>query len=177
MKKFCFLFLCFACRDGGSAPSPAASGPPAAITVTSAAFGNGATIPTGNTCHGVDTSPEINWTELPNTARSAALIVDDPDAPSGTFTHWIVWNIKPESRLLGAANGGLGGGMAGTNDFDHVGYGGPCPPAGKVHHYRFTLYGLDTTLNLRATDKRSDLDKAMNHHIVAQGTLTGTFGI
>ena len=172
MKRALLLVVALVgCRDGSSrgAPAPAAGQTPASLSVSSSAFASDATIPNDHTCHGIDQSPDLSWTAVPTTARSIAIVVDDPDAPSGPFTHWIAWNIKPEARMLGAAaNGGMQGGVSGTNDFGHVGYNGPCPPKGKVHHYRFTVYGLDETLKLTPSDTRSDLDAAMNSHIVAQ---------
>jgi Raf kinase inhibitor-like YbhB/YbcL family protein len=178
MKKIALVVVCLGCKDaGGSPPVPANGATPASLTVSSGAFSADSPIPTDNTCDGVNQSPQLSWTAVPTTVKSIAVVVDDPDAPSGTFTHWIVWNIKPEMRLLGpGGGGGLGGGQQGTNDMDKVGYSGPCPPKGKVHHYRFTVYGLDTTtLNLRASDRRPDLNRAINNHILAQGTLVGTY--
>jgi len=164
------------CRDSSGPPAPANGAPATNLTVSSGAFAEGSPIPTDNSCDGINQSPQLSWSPVPTTAKSIALVVDDPDAPGGTFTHWLVWNIRPEMRQLGAGGGGgLGGGQQGTNDFGKVGYGGPCPPKGKVHHYRFTVYGLDTLLTLRASDTRHDVDKAMNGHVVAQGTLVGTF--
>lgn len=165
-----------ACHDGGASPSPAPGKTMGTIGVTSAAFSAGAPITPQYTCDGPDQSPQLSWTSVPDAAKSIAIVVDDPDAPHGTFTHWIIWNIGPEMRMLGVGgNGGLGGGIAGTNDFERIGYSGPCPPKGQLHHYRFTVYALDAKLTLRPSDHRADLDKAMNAHVLAQGTLTGTF--
>ena len=149
----------------------------ASVTVSSTAFIAGSAIPADYTCEGSDRSPDLSWTWIPQSAKSVAIVVDDPNAPSGTFTHWIVWNIKPETRSVpaGAGAGALGGGMTGINDFGHAGYNGPCPPAGAQHVYRFTVYGLDAALPLLPTSKRADLDRAMNGHAVAQGALLGTF--
>jgi Raf kinase inhibitor-like YbhB/YbcL family protein len=175
MKKVVLVLGVVGCRDAAVSAGTAV-GPAASITVSSAAFAAEAPIPVDHTCDGTDQSPQLSWTAVPTTAKTLAVIVDDPDAPRGTFTHWIAWNIASETRTLGTGgSGGLGGGMAGTNDFGHVGYSGPCPPKGKLHHYRFSVYGLDTTLSLKQGDKRGDLDHAMTGHIVAQGTLPGTF--
>jgi Raf kinase inhibitor-like YbhB/YbcL family protein len=168
-----FVLVAWGCHDSAVTPGPANGVTPEPITVSSPAFAAGASIPVDFTCDGIDQNPHITWTAVPTKARSLAIVVDDPDAPSGTFTHWLVWNIKPETRMLGSS--GLGGGMSGTNDFGKPGYSGPCPPKGKPHHYRFSVYGLDTMLTLRSSDKRNDLDRAMNNHIVAQGTLSATY--
>ncbi len=163
------------CRDSASA-SPPKGVTPESITVSSSTFASNGPIPAANTCDGAGQSPELSWTALPSSAKTIAIIMDDPDAPMGTFTHWILWNIAPDTRQLGVGgNGGLAGGMAGTNDFGEVGYGGPCPPKGKLHHYHVKVYGLDAKLSLKQSDKRSDLDKAMSGHVVAQGELVGTF--
>jgi Raf kinase inhibitor-like YbhB/YbcL family protein len=169
------------CHDTKSpppTPSPPKGVTPAQVTVSSSAFGPGAKIPTDYTCDGSnDRSPQLAWSALTDTTRSIALVVDDPDAPSGTFTHWIAWNLAPETRMLAdGANAGTANGVSGTNDFGRVGYSGPCPPKGKLHHYHFKLFGLDAaSLPLKADAKRADLDAAMSGHVVAQGDLVGTF--
>lgn len=176
VSSLLFVFL-VACHDtASSAPSPAKGVTPASISVSSVAFSAGGAIPVAHTCDGPGQSPELSWTAMPDSATTIAIVMDDPDAPKGTFTHWIVWNITKDTRQLGAGgNGGLAGGIAGTNDFGEVGYGGPCPPKGTLHHYHVKIYGLDAKLSLRQSDKRSDLDHAMNGHVVAQGELVGTF--
>lgn len=172
----CTALSLVGCRDASVSPGPPAGKTVAQVVVSSAAFAAGSSIPPQYTCDGTGESPQLAWTAMPDAAKSAVLVVDDPDAPHGTFTHWIVWNIAPATRTIGtASNGGLGGGVNGTNDFDRVGYGGPCPPKGQLHHYRFTVYGLDKKLDLRPSDKRADLDRAMSSHVVAQGTLVGTY--
>jgi Raf kinase inhibitor-like YbhB/YbcL family protein len=169
--------LVASCRNASvSPPGPPHGKTASSVTVSSSAFSAGQPIPPQYTCDGADQSPELSWTAVPDAAKSVAIIVDDPDAPSGTFTHWILWNIEPGTRTLGTGgSGGLGGGTSGTNDFDHVGYSGPCPPKGALHHYHFSVYGLDTKLTLRPTYKRPDLDRAMNGHVIAKGELVGTF--
>jgi hypothetical protein len=173
----CACVFSIACHDsGGSAPSPANGVTPASIVVSSMAFASSGGIAAANTCDGAGQSPELSWTAMPDNAKTIAIILDDPDAPHGTFTHWIVWNIAKDTRQIGTGgNGGLAGGIAGTNDFGDVGYGGPCPPKGQLHHYHLKIYGLDTKLDLRATDKRADVDRAITHHVVAQGEIVGTF--
>ena len=174
------LLASAACHDSNAAapnPSPPKGVTPAKIVVSSAAFAAGAPIPVDYTCDGGnDRSPPLAWSEMPNTAKTIAIVVDDPDAPSGTFTHWIAWNIAPETRTLAdGANVAAVSGVTGENDFGRAGYSGPCPPKGKLHHYHFKLFGLDTTLALKTDAKRANLDAAMSSHVVAQGDLVGTF--
>ncbi len=143
------------------------------VTVSSTAFVAGSPIPSEYTCDGANRSPDLSWTWVPTSTQSIAIVVDDPGAPSGAFTHWVVWDIKPETHVL--PRGSLGGGVAGTNDFRHVGYDGPCPAQGQLHNYRFAVYGLDTLLVLEPAATRVELDRAMNGHVVAQGMLLGSF--
>ena len=144
------------------------------------AFRPGGTIPVPFTCSGVNMSPALSWTAGPPRTVSFALIVDDPDAPGGTWVHWVVYNLPatarqlPERIPLGAAI--TSGGRQGENDFPTNGYGGPCPPPGKPHRYFFRLYALDTLLDLHGQVHRQDIDAAMKGHILAQTELMGTFG-
>ncbi len=164
------------CKSASVSPSPPPGKAAMNVVVTSSAFPQGSPIPAAFTCDGAGQSPDLSWTSVPDETKSIAIVVDDPDAARGTFTHWIAWNIAPETRALGAGgNGGLAGGESGTNDFDRQGYSGPCPPKAQLHHYRFEVYGLDTKLSLRPSDKRADLDKAMAGHVLAEGKLVGTF--
>ena len=176
MKRIALVVLSVvACKSSGGSPTPPPGQAAAEITVSSSFTPNGP-IPTSDTCDGTDQSPQLNWSAMPDKTKTVAIIVDDPDAPKGTFTHWILWNVKGDTRLIGAnGNGGYSGGVAGTNDFDKLGYSGPCPPKGAQHHYHFRVYGLDTTLSLKPSDKRADLDHAMSGHVIAQGELVGTF--
>ncbi|MBS1804942.1 MAG: YbhB/YbcL family Raf kinase inhibitor-like protein [Acidobacteria bacterium] len=132
------------------------------------------------TCDGEDKSPALTWTHPPADAKSLALIVTDPDAPGGTFTHWVLFNLPPNSNGLpeGVPKQGqlAHGGRQGKTDFDKVGYGGPCPPAGKPHHYVFTLYALDTEADLQAGAPRDHLEAAMKGHVLAKGELTAQYG-
>lgn len=169
-------FVLTACKDASVSPSPPPGKTATSVVVSSSAFAAGSPIPAGSTCDGSDESPDLSWASLPDTTRSIAIVVDDPDAPHGTFTHWLVWNVNPATRTIGGGGGGgLAGGITGTNDFGREAYGGPCPPKGQLHHYRFTIYGLDTTVTLKPSAKRADLDKAMAGHVLAQGALVGTF--
>lgn len=147
-------------------------------TLTSPAFQDGTTIPSRYTCDGDDVSPPLAWTEAPAGTKSLALINDDPDAPAKTWVHWVVYNIPPSARALPEAvpaNPQLPDGTRqGTTDFGRVGYGGPCPPSGR-HRYVFTLYALDTMLTLAPGVTKSQLEAAMQDHILAQAQLIGTY--
>ena len=144
----------------------------AKMKITSSAFHEGANIPSKFTCDGSDTSPPLQIAGVPSRAKSLVLIVDDPDAPSGLFTHWLVWNIPPQTNSI--AEGSAPKGVHGTNDFGKSGYKGPCPPPG-THRYSFKIYALDRELDLRGGAKRSQLDAAMKGHVVAQGVLVGRY--
>jgi hypothetical protein len=154
----------------GAIASFAAGG--AKMKVTSTAFGQGANIPSKFSCDGANTSPPLQIQDVPSGAKSLVLIVDDPDAPSGLFTHWAVWNISPQTNTV--PEGSAPKGVQGTNDFDRSGYGGPCPPSG-THRYYFKVFALDGELNLPSGAKRSQLDTAMKGHVVAQGELMGRY--
>ncbi len=146
---------------------------PAKLEVTSTAFKTGEAIPTEYSCKGENINPPLEIHGIPSGTKSLVLIVDDPDAPGGLFTHWIVWNIV--SSTAGVAQKSVpGGGVQGTNDFGKKGYGGPCPPSG-THRYFFRVFALDQKLELPAGAKRSGLNKAMAGHIIGQGELMGRF--
>ncbi len=146
-----------------------------AFTLTIAAFGDGGMIPAKFTCEGVNVSPELRWSDAPSSARSFALIVDDPDAPVGTFTHWVLFDIPAERSYLAEGEGKIG--LAGKNDFGRAGYGGPCPPRGHgPHRYIFTLYALDVaSLKLKAGPDRRQVAAALGSHILAQAKYTGRY--
>jgi len=149
------------------------------MQLTSTAFQPGGQIPRENTCDGADTSPPLSWTGAPENTRSYALICDDPDAPRGTWVHWVMFNLSPQAHQLPAAvssDRAPRGAVQGRNDFKNQGYGGPCPPAGKPHRYFFKLYALDTDLHLRAGATKSDVESAMKGHILAEAQLMGTYG-
>ena len=148
------------------------------MKLTSPAFSEGALIPAQYTCAGDDFSPPLTWSDLPADAKSLALIADDPDAPVGTWVHWVAFNlpvtaaglpqgIKDEKQLAG-------GGTQGTNSWRRIGYGGPCPPSG-THRYFFKLYALDTTLSLGNSTTAKDLQGTMRGHILAETQLMGRF--
>lgn len=144
----------------------------AKMKITSSAFREGATIPSKFSCDGANTSPPLQIADVPPEAKSLVLIVDDPDAPSGLFTHWIVWNISPHTNSVG--EGSAPKGVQGTSDFGKPGYGGPCPPSG-AHRYYFKIFALDRQLDLSSGAKRGQLDAAMKSHIIAQAELMGRY--
>jgi Raf kinase inhibitor-like YbhB/YbcL family protein len=148
------------------------------IKITSSAFQDGGLIPAKYTCDGADVSPPLQWDVVPEGTKSIALICDDPDAPMGTFVHWVIFGLPAETRQLAEkvpADKILpSGARQGTSDFGRVGYGGPCPPSG-THRYFFKVYALDTTLDLPAGARKSDLLKAMQGHILGQGQIIGKY--
>ncbi len=148
------------------------------IEVTSSAFERGAAIPAKYTCDGDNVSPPIAWSAVPDGTRSIALISDDPDAPAGTWVHWVLYGIPPETTAIGEdvpSRDILDDGSAhGTNDFGNRDYGGPCPPGG-THRYFFKLYALDTELDLAPGASKSSLLDAMDGHVLASGELMGTY--
>jgi len=152
------------------------------VALTSPAFAAGAAIPTKYTCDGADVSPPLAWSGAPAGTQAFALIVDDPDAPAGTWVHWVLFNLSgttralPENASTSETATDLGDARQGRNDFKRTGYGGPCPPPGKPHRYVFKLYALDDPLVLRAGATKADVESAMQGHILAQGQLLGTYG-
>ncbi|UCD18600.1 MAG: YbhB/YbcL family Raf kinase inhibitor-like protein [Candidatus Zixiibacteriota bacterium] len=162
-----------------------------AMTITSPAFSEGETIPVKHTCDSSDVSPALAISGVPTGARSLAIICDDPDAPMGTWVHWVVFDIPPDISELpeGFGNGGWaarqldstgGPTVHGKTDFGGYGYGGPCPPPGKAHRYYFKLYALDTVLaageeEIEAGIFKVDLLKKMEGHILAEASLMGKY--
>jgi len=148
------------------------------IIVKSDSFSDGGMIPAKYTCDGANISPQLSWDNAPKGTKSFVLICEDPDAPMGTFTHWVLYDIPadvhelpenlPKDKIL------PNGAKQGITDFKKVGYGGPCPPNG-THRYYFKLYALDTLLNLEPGLKKEDILKAMNGHILAQGQIMGKY--
>jgi Raf kinase inhibitor-like YbhB/YbcL family protein len=150
------------------------------LVLTSDAFREGETIPTAYTGDGDDKSPALAWRNHEQKTQTFALICDDPDAPRGTYTHWLLYNLPAECSAL---PDGMppheslpDGSMQGKNDFGKIGYGGPAPPPGKPHRYYFKLYALDTRLGLKPGVGKAQLESAMKGHIVAEGVLMGTYG-
>lgn len=152
-----------------------------ALAVESAAFAEASLIPEPFTCDGEDRSPPLRWIGAPDDARSFALVVDDPDAPRGTFTHWLVYDIPahvhelaedlPDDARLDVDA------LQGENDFGDVGYNGPCPPPGPAHRYRFVLSALDTpSLDLSPGARSEQVQRVIRGHVLARDTLTATYG-
>lgn len=148
------------------------------IKVTSTAFEEGTIIPAKYTCDGDDVSPPLAWKGVPEDAESIALICDDPDAPMGTWVHWVVWNMPADKTGLeeGIASDRTlpDGTRQGMTDFKKTGYGGPCPPSG-THRYYFKVYALDTKLDIDGDSKKSGLVEAMEGHILAEGRIMGKY--
>ena len=146
--------------------------------LTSSAFAPGEPIPRKYTCDGEDISPPLRWGDPPQDTQSFALIADDPDAPMGTFVHWVLYNLLAEARALLEAvptDAELpDGSRHGQNSWQRLGYGGPCPPSG-THRYFFKLYALDTVLDLAAGASKEQLLQAMEGHILAQAELMGVY--
>lgn len=140
------------------------------LQISSPAFGQEGTIPARFTCEGEDLSPALHIADIPDHAKSIALIMEDPDAPRGTFDHWIVWNIKPTKDIAEGQRTGI----SGTNSAGKTGYVGPCPPSGS-HRYYFYVFALDIELDLEAGAGKEKLHQAMAGHIIGQGTLMGRY--
>ena len=162
------------------AAAPAVANTEGAMQVNSKIISPGGEFPKRDTCDGGDISPHLAWSDVPASAKSLVLILDDPNAPGGVFTHWLLWDIPAAVREL-AENAPKtaqlpAGGSQGRNDFGKLGYGGPCPPPGKPHRYFFRLYALDTVLGLKAGAGRGELERAMRGHAVARGELMGRYG-
>jgi Raf kinase inhibitor-like YbhB/YbcL family protein len=148
---------------------------PTKLELTSPEFKPGEALPKSASCDGESKSPALDWKPSASGAKSFALIVDDPDAPGGTFTHWVLFDVPPATRAL--PHGADAVGVSGRNGFDKNGYGAACPPKGHgVHHYHFKLFALDTEkLGTKAGAERKQVEAAMNGHIVGRGELIGTY--
>jgi len=142
------------------------------MELRSSAFENGGRIPAAYTCDGSNVSPPLEVVDVPEGTAALALVMDDPDAPMGTFDHWVVWNIPPETASV--PEGTEPQGVAGTNNFGTTRYGGPCPPSG-THTYRFKLYALDAMLELKRGASKRKLEKAMKGHILEEALLEGAY--
>jgi hypothetical protein len=150
------------------------------VKLISAAFQNEETIPRKYTCDGKDISPPLSWSEFPEETKSFALICDDPDAPMGTWVHWVVYNIPdsvtslpegvPTKKVV------MGSMCQGVNDFRKIGYGGPCPPRGPAHRYFFKIYALNNEIDLEPGATKEELLKAIEEHILAKGQIIGKYG-
>ncbi|NPA06273.1 MAG: YbhB/YbcL family Raf kinase inhibitor-like protein [Chloroflexi bacterium] len=160
-------------------PSPTHTAPEyqasPALQLQSPAFEHQGPIPRRYTCDGEDISPPLTWGPAPKATRSWVLIMDDPDAPAGTWDHWIVYDIPAEVTQL--VEGATPPGRQGRNSWGRIGYGGPCPPPGPPHHYVFRIYALDIpSLGLPEGATKAQVLQAMQDHILAQATLIGTYG-
>jgi len=174
------LLLFAGCSNRIQQPAPATTAnDPATIRLSSDAFADGQAIPDKYTCHGQDISPPMQWSGAPSQTKSIALTCEDPDAPSGTFTHWVIFDVPATvaglSENVSKTAKLPDGSDQGRNSFGNTGYNGPCPPGGKAHHYIFKVYALDTTVTLDSGASREDLLKAIDGHVLAQGELTGTY--
>lgn len=162
--------LAAACGDGGIETEAEAQ-----IEVSSPDLEAGATIPTQFTCDGEEVAPTVAWSGLPEGTEEIVLVVDDPDAPSGIFTHWIVWGLGPDDSPLSQPL--PEGAVQGVNNTGGVGYAGPCPPEGdEPHQYRFRVLALDTTLGLDQAASPGDLESAIDGHVIGEGQLTANYG-
>ncbi len=156
----------------------ATADPASTLALTSSAFKNGGTIPEQYTCSGRNESPALEWTGVPRGTRSLVLILDDPDAPMGTFVHWVIYNVSPAVEGLPegvSATASIAGSAQGVNGSGAIGYTGPCPPPGKPHHYHFRLYALDRKLEVQAEVTAQQVEKAIKGHVLGSTELIGIF--
>src|SRR5215467_7352476 len=171
------LSLCLASFLGATPPAQIQGG---TMKMSSASFSAGEMIPKKFTCDGPDASPKLNWTEPPAKTQSFALIMDDPDAPAGTWVHWVLFDLPADARELaeGVAKQEQlsSGARQGRNDFGKIGYGGPCPPPGNPHRYFFKLYALNAKLNLKAGATKADVEDGIKEHILAHAEMIGKYG-
>ncbi len=166
-------------NSGVAVPSPT-QGHTMPFILSSKSFSKNASIPKKFTCDGADVSPELSWSDPPTGTISLALIADDPDAPVGTWTHWVLFDLPPETRCLSEAVPKIeqlpNGARQGRNDFPKIGYNGPCPPPGKPHRYFFKLYALDTRLSLKAGASKQEVERAMHGHVLGSAEWMGLYG-
>jgi Raf kinase inhibitor-like YbhB/YbcL family protein len=151
-----------------------------AFAISSAAFPNGGDIPKKFTCDGADVSPELSWIDPPSGTQSFVLIVDDPDAPVGTWTHWVLFDLTAATTSLAEGVNKIdelpGGERQGRNDFRKIGYNGPCPPPGKPHRYFFKIYALKEKLDLKPGASRQEVEQGMKSLVLAQAEWMGKYG-
>ena len=149
------------------------------MELKSSAFQNGAEIPRKHTCEANDVSPSLSWDKAPSGTQAFALIADDPDAPVGTWVHWVIYDLPGDTKELPEATATSealsNGAKQGTNDFKKIGYGGPCPPAGLAHRYFFKLYALDAPTNLKPRATKQQLLDAMKGHVLGEAELMGRY--
>ncbi|MDB4998080.1 MAG: hypothetical protein JWM74_5512 [Myxococcaceae bacterium] len=163
--------------SGGGVLSPPPGASVASITVTSSSIPSNGAVPVEHTCDGKDLTPALTWSSPPPGTQALVIVVDDPDAGDGTFTHFVAFDLPPE--LLSVKEGwtpsGVGG-KAGRNDFESVDYRGPCPPHGEQHMFSFRVYALDKPTNLHEGASRSEVSARMTSHVLGAGALRGSFG-
>jgi hypothetical protein len=147
--------------------------PNTTMQIKSSAFANNQKLPERYTCDGAKVNPPLTFEGIPSETKSLVLIFDDPDAPSGDFVHWLLWNIKPDTYSINE-HSVPSGAVQGLNGYSRYAYGEPCPPSGS-HHYTFKLYALDTVLSIPNSSTKADLLVAMEHHILAQASLIGIY--
>jgi len=168
-----------ACSGGDKEPDSGEGVEGMGIRLTSTAFEDGEFIPTKYTCDGEDVSPPLQWQNIPEGTRSIAIICDDPDAPMGTWVHWVLFDIPADAGGLEEGVPGMAnppkGGTHGANDFRRLGYGGPCPPPGGPHRYFFKIYALDAKLEFKPAVTKADVVKAMKGHVLGEGRLMGKY--
>ena len=174
---FLFIFTGFACTPEIQPETIAQKGDmdikSDALRIESPVFLDNGNIPVKYSCNGENVNPQLNMSGIPENAESLLLIVDDPDAPKGTWVHWIVFNINPETALI-AENSVPSGSIEGMTDFGIQGYGGPCPPSG-THRYFFKLFALDNVLDLDSKAKVDDINKAIEGHVIESAELVGLY--
>jgi Raf kinase inhibitor-like YbhB/YbcL family protein len=172
---FCLVFITILVGCKSKAASLSQEGDEVVgIQITSNAFNEGDRIPRIYTCDNKNISPPLEWTGVPSDTVSLALIMDDPDASMGAWVHWVLYNLPPS--MSGLEQGKEGSGTEGKNDFNHLGYGGPCPPIGSNHRYYIKIYALDTLLDLKSGASKDQVESAMRGHILGQGQLMGRCG-
>jgi len=189
VRVLLFILLLAGCQSGGEASNPqkpssstsgeTSGGSNMSFSLQSPSFSSGGAVPKKFSCEGSDTSPALQWGEPPANTQSFVLIADDPDAPAGTWTHWVAYDLPASLRQLPEGvpkQASLAqGGAQGINDFGKTGYGGPCPPSGKPHRYFFKLYALDAKLNLKPGADKRKVESAMQGHILGKAELMGTY--
>jgi Raf kinase inhibitor-like YbhB/YbcL family protein len=184
VKTVCFSLAMLVCFPAGvtvfRSYAEGMEGGSGTMQIQSSVFDEGATIPKRHTCDGEDVSPQLFLSGIPDGAKSLVLICDDPDAPVGTWVHWVLFGLSPDTRELPEGvppdAGILGGATHGRNDFGNLGYGGPCPPPGPAHRYFFKLYAVDTEPVLNAGATKPEVLRAIEGHILAEAQLMGRYG-
>src|SRR5579883_589541 len=175
MKRALFTLLaplaCAACQtQAGPGPSAPPGVSASSLTVTSKTFASKGTIPVDNSCDGSDRSPQLTWSSPPEGTKSIAIVAEDPDAPSGSFTHWVVYGVPPETTSIAeGVDPGTLGARVGMNDFKSVRYAGPCPPRRELHRYVFRVFALNAPIDLPEGATKETLYANLNAHVLAEG--------